>query len=168
MIPKARNYYGSVLAYTASVSVKELAINGTMPHRDVLDHGQLAVEQYLHPGRNVVTAVLEPYNPVCNLLQDSITLRMTGLQRPNALGLSWHSVPGATRYYLQVWLVKAAPGQTITPNSQVNIAAQTTGPRYTLDAAAMPSSTYQWRAAAINTQGELISHWTPAQTVTLS
>jgi Protein of unknown function (DUF5131) len=36
-----------------------------------------------------VTAVLEPYNPVCNMLHDSITLRMTGLQRPDTLVLSW-------------------------------------------------------------------------------
>jgi hypothetical protein len=93
---------------------------------------------------------------------------MTGLQRPNALGLSWHSVPSATRYYLQVWLVKAAPGQAVTPNSRVNVAAQTMGPRYTLDAAAMPSGAYQWRTAAVNGQGERISRWTPAQTVTLN
>jgi hypothetical protein len=89
-------------------------------------------------------------------------------RRCRRLGLSWHSVPGATRYYLHVWLVKAAPGQTITPDSQVNIAAQTTGLRYTLDAAAMPSGTYQWCTAAVNAQGELISRWAPAQTVTLN
>jgi hypothetical protein len=84
------------------------------------------------------------------------------------LVLSWRKVPGAARYDVQVWLVKAAPGQTITPDSQVNVAAQTTGLRYTLDAAALPSGTYQWRTAAVNAQGELISRWTPAQTVTLS
>jgi hypothetical protein len=88
--------------------------------------------------------------------------------RPTPLVLSWRKVPGAARYYLQVWLVKAAPGHTITPDSEVNIATQTTRPRATLDDAAMPAGTYQWRTAAVNAQGSLISRWTSAQTVTLS
>jgi hypothetical protein len=165
MVPKASSYYGSALAYTATASLTKLAVNGNALHPYVVDRGLLAVAQYLHPGRNVVTGVLE--SGECSLVEDSITLRMTGLQRPNAVALSWHSVPGAARYYLQVWLVKAAPGQTITPDSQVNVAAQTTGLYYVLDAAAMPAGTYLWRTTAVNAYGALISRWTPAQTVTL-
>jgi hypothetical protein len=169
MVPKARSYYGSVLVYTSTAGIDKLAINGNALHPEVLNHGRLAIEQYLHPGRNVLTGVLlEIYSHSCNGLDDSITLRMTGLQRPYPLVLSWQPVKNAARYDVQVWLVKAAPGQTITPDSEVNIAAQTTGPSVMLDDAAMPSGTYQWRTAAVNAQGELISRWTPAQTVTLN
>jgi hypothetical protein len=134
-----------------------------------VNHGRLAIEQYLHPGRNVLTGeLLEIYSNSCNGLDDSITLHMTGLQRPHALVLSWRSVPGATRYYLQVWLVKATPGQTITPDAQVNVAAQTTELYYILDAAAMPSGIYQWRTTAVNAHSAIISRWTSPQAVTVS
>jgi hypothetical protein len=170
MVPKASSYYGSVLAYTSTALLAMLAINGhAVQPEGPLHYWHLAVEQYLHPGRNVVTGVLVIYAaPLCNGLDDSITLRMTGLRRPNALVLTWHSVPGAARYDVQVWLVQAAPGQTITSDSEVNIARQTTGPSATLDDAAMPSGTYQWRTAAVNAHGSLISGWTPAQTISLS
>jgi hypothetical protein len=69
---------------------------------------------------------------------------------------------------VQVWLVKAAPGQTITPDSEVNVAMQTTGPDATLDNVAMPAGTYQWRVAAVNAHGSLISGWTQPQTVTVT
>src|SRR5437763_13398947 len=85
-------------------------------------------------------------------------------QRPQSYGASRQ----CRRKTLQDWLVKAAPGQTITPDSEVNIATQTTGPRATLDDAAMPAGTYQWRTAAVNAHGSLISRWTPVQSVTLN
>jgi hypothetical protein len=177
-MPKARSYYGSVLSYVSASlfdrlpingrRFDRLAINGNVIHPEVkYGDGLLAVEQYLHPGRNVLTGTLAAISP-CSLLQESITLRMTGLQRPNRLVLSWRKIPGAARYDVQVWLIKAAPGQTITPDSEVNIATQTTGPRAMLDDAAMPAGTYQWRVAAVNAHGSLISRWMPAQTVTLN
>ena len=59
-------------------------------------------------------------------VDDSIKLRMTGLQRLTPLVLSWREVPGAARYDVQVWLVQAAPGQTITLDS--GTAARITAP----------------------------------------
>jgi hypothetical protein len=117
-----------------------------------------------HPG---------PAEGVIRLIQDYHRMGATAPGGSAALArsevvLSWRKVPGAARYYLQFWLVKAAPGQTITLDSDVNIATQTAGPRATLDDAAMPAGTYQWRTAAVNAHGSVISRWTPPQTVTLN
>jgi hypothetical protein len=122
--------------------------------RDVTAYIQVTV---YNPELNVLTAAILPTS--CGMFDDSITLRMTGLQRPTPLVLSWRKVPGATRYYVQVCLVQAAPGQTITPDSQVNVVVRTMGLRYTLDAA-MPAGTYEWRTAAVNAHGSVISRWT--------
>jgi hypothetical protein len=169
MVPKAQSYYDSVLAFTLTVSPSPdlVLINGTLIYEGDGHSDQIAIEPYLHPGLNVLTAELGPSATSCNSFNDAITLRMTGLQRPNPLVLSWRKVPGATCYDLQVWLVKAAPGQTITPDSEVNVATQTTGPHATLDDATMPAGIYQWRTAAVNAQDSLMSGWTPVQTVTL-
>jgi hypothetical protein len=152
--------------------IPALAINGRSLYPQVDFNnpgGRVAIVQYLHPGLNVLTAAINPSNTNwCSAFEDTIILRMTGLQRADPLVLSWRKVPGAARYYLQVWLVQAAPGQTITPDSEVNIATQTTGPRAMLDDATMRAGTYQWRTAAVNAHGSVISHWTPAQTVTLN
>jgi hypothetical protein len=156
--------------YAVGLAIDGKGINGDNSHS-----GQIAIEPYLHGGLNALIARIIPSSAfeiptpsLCNAFNDAITLRMTGLQRPNQLVLSWRKVPGASRYDAQVWLVKAAPGQTITPDSEVNIATQTTGPRATLDDATMPAGTYEWRTAAVNAHGSVISHWTPAPTVILN
>jgi hypothetical protein len=176
VVPKAASYYGSELDYTTTAAlfdngakIPALAINGKSLYPQVdfnSPHGQVAIVHYLQPGLNVLTAAVNPSG--CSTFADVITLRMTGLQRPTPLVLSWRKVPAAARYDVEVWLVKAAPEQTITPDSEVNIATQTTGPRATLDDATMPAGTYEWRTAAVNAHGSVISHWTPAQTVTLT
>jgi hypothetical protein len=176
MVPSARSYYGSELDYTTTAElftngakIPGLAINGKSLYPQVdfnSQQAQVAIVHYLHPGLNVLTAAVNPSG--CSAFDDSITLRMTGLQRANPLVLSWQKVPRAARYYLQVWLVTAAPGQTITPDSEVTIATQTTGPHARFEDAAMPAGTYEWRTATVGAHGSLISGWTPARTVSLN
>jgi hypothetical protein len=170
-LPRATAYYGSELFLNASVkNLYMLTINGmsvSLPVQSGFSwFGRLSITRYLHPGMNVVTFNAAGYVDSCTGISTILTLRMTGLQRPYPLILSWHPVKNAARYDVQVWLV--TPNEGVTPDDEANIAAQTRGTHYTLNDAAMPSGTYQWRTAAVNARGELISRWTPAQTVTLS
>ena len=79
-----------------------------------------------------------------------------------------HPFRHAAYYDLQIWLVQAAKGQTLTARSVTNFAIRLTGTSYGLHVKAMPKGVYQWRMAATDAQGAIISSWTPLGTVTIA
>jgi hypothetical protein len=83
------------------------------------------------------------------------------------LTFRWHGFPGATYYYLQAWLITPADGQTITSNSVLTVATRVSGTSYPLPTRAMAKGMYQWRMAALDANGAVISDWTPPLSFTL-
>jgi hypothetical protein len=83
------------------------------------------------------------------------------------LTLSWRRYHGASHYYLFVWMAHAA-GQRIDGRTPLNHAVQVKGTSYTLTTNAWPRGTYQWRVAATNAPGTMLSNWTRPQSLTLS
>lgn len=84
------------------------------------------------------------------------------------LPFTWHPFRHAAYYDLQIWLVQAAKGQTLTARSVTNFAIRLKGTSYGLSVKAMPKGVYQWRMAATDAQGAIISSWTPLGTVTIA
>ncbi len=83
------------------------------------------------------------------------------------LPVQWQPVPGAASYDLQLWLVKASPGQKVSASSVVNFAATLRGTVAIVDVHRMPRGSYQWRMAATDAQGSLVTAWTPPEALTL-
>jgi hypothetical protein len=82
---------------------------------------------------------------------------------------SWTSVPGAIAYYLDAYLVKAAPDAAITASTSMNISWQGATTSYSLDTTHLVKGTYRWRVAAIDQAGALIQPgWTAERTFTLA
>jgi len=79
----------------------------------------------------------------------------------------WRSCATAAYYYLQVWLVQPAAGQTLNAHSVLNFATQVTGLQYSLDTTASPKGIYLWRLAAAASNGQLMADWTRPQRFTL-
>jgi hypothetical protein len=80
---------------------------------------------------------------------------------------TWRPYRGAAYYDLQLWLVKADPGQRPSNASLTTYVARLMGARFTLGNKRMLKGVYHWRMAAANAQGELISPWTPDASVTI-
>lgn len=83
------------------------------------------------------------------------------------LPVQWQAVPGAASYDFQLWLVKAAPGQKVSTSSVVNFATTLRGTVAVVDVHQMPRGSYQWRMAATDAQGSLLTSWTTPQALTL-
>jgi hypothetical protein len=85
----------------------------------------------------------------------------------SAIPFAWSAYPRATAYYLQLWLLRLAPGQALTITSRTIASARLTGTRTTFNAAAMPEGTYRWRMVAVGTRGQLLSGWSQERDFTL-
>lgn len=84
------------------------------------------------------------------------------------LRFAWKSYPRAAYYNLQIWLVQAAKGQAIRVSSVTNFAIRLKGTSYALNVKVMPKGVYQWRMAATNVQGTLISPWSSVKAFTIA
>ena len=164
---------------------------GTAPPRYL----QFSIGASLHPGKNVL-AVFAPHSLImqdgepCSVFGFSLTLRINGIststypaQDTSALTLAtpidnatvattrvpfaWSSYHGASSYYLQVWLVHPAAGQTVNASSAGVFSGRVAATRFSLDASSYPRGVYHWRVVAIDATGSAISDWTPEQTFTL-
>jgi len=82
------------------------------------------------------------------------------------LPVQWKPVAGAVSYDFQLWLLKAATKRRVA-GGVVNVATTFQGTLAVVDVRRMPRGVYQWRMAATDTQGSLVTGWTPPQTLTL-
>jgi len=82
------------------------------------------------------------------------------------LPVQWKPVVGAVSYDFQLWLLKAATKRRVA-GGVVNVATTFQGTLAVVDVRRMPRGVYQWRMAATDTQGSLVTGWTPSQTLTL-
>jgi hypothetical protein len=88
---------------------------------------------------------------------------LTGTQLP----FTWNRFSDASYYYLQMWLDNAGSGQRITSRTTTTYTTRLTGTSYTLDVSRFAKGTYSWRMVAVGGAGNLLTVWTPDQTVTL-
>lgn len=88
----------------------------------------------------------------------------------SVIGFSWTPVPGAKRYYIQVWLTKQGHGDPASSNPPtVNIAGVSAVPSYALGAPdPLMNGVYSWRVAALDGAGSLIGDWTPASSFSIA
>lgn len=88
----------------------------------------------------------------------------------STIAFSWTPMPGAKRYYIQVWLTKQGHGDPAAANPPtVNIAGVSAVPNYALSAPKqLFSGSYSWRVAAVDGAGTQIGDWTPASSFSLS
>lgn len=127
---------------------------------------------YAFGGAGSQVAVYEPIPSVpAPAPQAQLTVALPGqnaVLTGRVLPFTWHAYRHAVYYDLQIWLVQAAKGQALTTHSVTNYAVRLKGTSYGLSVKMMPKGVYQWRMAATNAQGALISSWTPVGTVTIA
>lgn len=154
---------------------------------------QESVGANLQPGINVLAIYAPPTNDVaapsvhCDALSYTLTAHIKAIAPPapqpaaftttlpssNAiltgpvLPFAWNKYRGATYYDLQMWLTKAFSKHAIGSHTVTILTRRLQGTSYRLDVHALPRGIYQWRMAAANARGALISDWTPTRNVTI-
>ena len=104
------------------------------------------------------------------LISPAPNASISGDAAGSAIGFSWTPVPGAKRYYIQVWLTKQGHGDPASSNPPtVNIAGVSAVPSYALSVPdPLFNGVYSWRVAALNGAGSLIGDWTPASSFSIA
>lgn len=84
------------------------------------------------------------------------------------LQFTWKPYRQAVYYDLQIWLVQAVRAPAVKAKSVTNLALRLKGTDYGVSVIMMPLGIYQWRMAAANALGALISSWSPMETFTIA
>lgn len=119
---------------------------------------------HIHANGAVQSSPPAPMPPAPTITLPGQNAVLTGPVLP----FTWNAYPHAAYYDLQVWLVHAARGQKLTARSITNFAIRLRGTSYGLSVKMLPKGVYQWRMAATDAQGALISPWTSEGSVTIA